>query len=79
LEGKYKIITYTLDQDNDSVYDHWLKNGANEEPDQEELNILKTYMTPTGTIGFIDGQSSYCESIKIKLHGVVFVEIKQIY
>lgn len=79
LDGKYRIIKYTLDRDNGSVYDQWLKNGANEEPDLEEINILKTYMNPTGTIGFVDGQSSYCESIKIKVHGVVFVEIKQIY
>jgi len=78
LKGNYRIIKYVFDRQNGSVYDSWIANGAPENPDKEELEILRSNMKPKGSICYIQG-SSINTDISIKPHGVVFIELSKVY
>ena len=70
--GQMRMISYSFDQAHGSVYDSWVKSGAPETPDAEELRILKGKSELDAQISHVDASETI--SVKIKPHGVTLLE-----
>ncbi|WP_313559250.1 GH39 family glycosyl hydrolase [Ruminiclostridium cellobioparum] len=78
LEGRYKAVTYVNDRENGSVFDSWVANGTAENPDTDDLAVLKANMKPKGSICYFENTDSYERDITIKPHGVVLIELSRV-
>ncbi|HCL02099.1 MAG TPA: xylann 1,4-beta-xylosidase [Lachnoclostridium phytofermentans] len=78
LAGEYKVTTYKFDRDTGSVFDWWVKNGAPENIDLEEKEILQSNMKPQGGIKYIEADGAFSFEHSIKPHGFVFVELTKL-
>jgi xylan 1,4-beta-xylosidase len=76
LKGRHRVLEYTFDRQNGSVFDAWLVNGMPLSPDSDELAILQARMNPTGKRYLVDSDAEAIRKRTVQPHGVTLVELK---
>ncbi len=76
--GTYEISTYQLNRHHGSVYDEWVKIGAPEEMDKDQLNLLKLKEKPKITVETIKLEGRYQKDIMVPIHGVEMITLNKI-
>ena len=76
LEGTYQVVEYLLDREHGSALDVWLENGALENPNAEDLAILRQHTGPAGKIGSLEG-GVLTREVTLAPHGVLLIELKK--
>lgn len=79
LDGKYKITRYTLNRENGSVFDEWIKLNAPENMTKEEIDYLKGISRPKVHISNLDIKVEYREKLSIPVHGIELITIKKLF
>jgi xylan 1,4-beta-xylosidase len=69
LSGKYKITKYRLDRDHGSAFDEWVKMGAPQNINLEELYYLKSRTSPEMLVDFKEISGGYKYSSNVPVHG----------
>lgn len=77
LSGKYKITKYELNREHGSVFDHWIKIGAPENMNKEEIEYLKGVSKPRMTVCNLEIKEEYKDKIYIPVHGVNLITIEK--
>ena len=79
IDGKYKETVYTLDRDNGSAYDQWMRLGKTIDLSIEELDYIKRLSVPRINIGERVFDGTYLENIRIAPNGIKLIVLERRY
>ncbi|SHJ18724.1 xylan 1,4-beta-xylosidase [Clostridium amylolyticum] len=77
LEGDYKITSYKLNREHGSVYDEWIKLGAQENMNFEEISYLQGISKPKMEIRELELYGEYRDKINIPVHGAELIILEK--
>lgn len=77
LDGKYKFTKYSLNRENGSVFDEWIKMNLTENLYSEEIDYLKRKAFPKTTIEYKNIEKQHTEKVLIPVHGIELITIKK--
>jgi xylan 1,4-beta-xylosidase len=78
LSGNYKQICYELNRENGSAVDEWIKMGAPEHMDKDEIKYLKGKAYPKVSIEMKELKNSYTQTIHIPVHGIALIILEKL-
>lgn len=73
ITGNYKQIRYELNRDNGSAVDEWIKMGAPENMNKDEIEYLKGKSYPKVSIQRKELKNSYTETMFVPVHGIQLI------
>lgn len=79
ITGDYKIINYKLNRESGSVFDEWIKMGAPENMNKEEIMYLQGRSRPGITVNYTSFKGEYKTVFYIPLHGVEMVLLEKVF
>jgi len=79
VEGEYRMTEYILDRDNGSVYDHWVRQGGQNNLTEEEVEYLDRMSGPATRFSVREFSGRFAGEYGVSPHGVTMVTLKKVF
>jgi xylan 1,4-beta-xylosidase len=75
--GDYRAIQYEFGRHKGNVFDTWVANGAPDQPDEQEMNILQKYAGPEARIEYLYDTDRFERPVTLAPHDVCLIELSR--
>ncbi|MCJ8011633.1 helix-turn-helix domain-containing protein [Paenibacillus sp. KQZ6P-2] len=74
-KGRYRMVTYMLSRKFGSSYDEWVRMGAPEYVNAEEIDYLKAFARPRMKVSQIDIEDNITYTVVLEPHAIELMEL----
>ncbi len=78
ISGNYKQTRYELNRENGSAVDEWIKMGAPENMNKDEIQFLKGKSYPKVSVEMKELNKFYTETIYVPIHGTALILLEKL-